>query len=107
MSAEKDLDQRFKTKSGGVIRVETWVNRQSLVVVHYNLTYLNFAVMQEDDGRILGFDDAHWYPNFPSPHHEHRWGEVMPNLTYTSFSDLLTRFEYELLEMKALLGEAY
>jgi hypothetical protein len=103
----KDLDQRHITHGGGVIRVETWIDPKTDDVVSYNLSYINKSLFNKDNGRMLGFDNAHMYPDFPSLHHEHHLGQVEPNLTFTNFSDLLDRFQTELGNLKKIYGKRY
>jgi hypothetical protein len=40
------------------------------VVTRYNLAYINHSICHVDNGRVLGFDNAHDY------HHRHYMGEV-------------------------------
>ncbi len=103
----KDIDQRHFTRGGGVIRVETWVDARTGAVVAYNLAYVNPRLFDGDNGRVVGFDNAHHYPGFPSRHHEHRNGQVYPNLSFTDFDALLDRFQSELGTLKSVHGKAY
>lgn len=40
---------------------EVWgdVGKDKTVVTRYNLAYINQAMFQGDNGRVLGFDNAH------------------------------------------------
>ncbi len=42
----------------------------AIVVTRYNLAYINHSICNVDNGRVLGFDNAHDY------HHTHYIGEV-------------------------------
>ena len=68
------------------------VFRQARLVVKYNITYINYHVYQKDNGRVLGYDNAHNY------HHKHFFGEISPVEDFTSYEDLLQRFEEEIKE---------
>ena len=103
----KDIDQRHVTKGGGVIRVETWIDEKTETVTSYNLAYINTSICTVDNGRVLGFDNAHLYPGFPTLHHEHHFGEVIHNDTYQGFDDLLDRFQAELGVFKKVYGKRY
>lgn len=92
----------LKPKSGGgVLRYEVWgyqVGGQT-VVTRYNLAYINHAICHVDNGRVLGFDNAHDY------HHRHSMGKVMP-VEFTSYEATLERFQQEWVDIvKAVQGE--
>lgn len=90
----KVVDERYtlpKSKGGGTIKIEAWENSEGLVV-KYNITYINYQVYQKDNGRVLGYDNAHNY------HHKHFFGEISPVEDFTSYEDLLQRFEEEIKE---------
>lgn len=64
--------ERFELKpksGGGLLSYEVWGYREQgkTVVTRYNLAYINHAIYRGDNGRVLGFDNAHGYPRFPSP----------------------------------------
>ena len=69
------------------------------VVTRYNLAYINHSICQVDNGRVLGFDNAHDY------HHRHCMGDVQP-VEFTSYEATLERFQQEWLEIvKATQGK--
>lgn len=107
MKIIKDIDQRHITKGRGVIRVETWIDEQTGDISHYNLAYINMAISTVDNGRILGFDNAHLYAGFKTLHHEHHLGHVVHNDTYQGFDALLERFQNELASLKKTYGKRY
>ncbi len=57
-------------------------------VTRYNLAYINHAIYTGDNGRVLGYDNAH------GVHHQHRTGRV-ENVDFVSFEDIEARFERE------------
>ena|ERR1035437_10936253 len=96
--------ERFELKpksGGGLLSYEIWgyLEKGSTVVTRYNLAYINHAICRVDNGRVLGFDNAHDY------HHRHCMGEVRP-VEFTSYEATLDRFQQEWLEMvKATQGK--
>ncbi|MDQ2925248.1 MAG: transcriptional regulator [Acidobacteriota bacterium] len=69
---ETDYETRFRCAGGiGILREEVWVNA-AREVVQYNLAFLLPHRQRADNGRILGFDNAHG-------RHERHWlGHAMP-----------------------------
>jgi len=55
-------------------------------VVRYNLAYINHTMCQSDNGRVVGFDNAHGF------HHRHFMGEIEP-VGFVSFEDIEARFQ--------------
>lgn len=89
--------ETFKLKSGsggGVLSFEVWgyVSGGKTVVTRYNLAYINRLIFQKDNGRVLGFDNAHGF------HHKHYMGKVIP-VTFISYEKTLERFEKEWQEI--------
>jgi len=58
----------------------------------YSLVYVNTNICNDDNGRVLGYDNDHGY------HHRHYMGEVEP-VKFTSFEDIKLRFEEEWREI--------
>ena len=106
-AVRKDLDERHYTHGGGQIRIETWIDVQTLGVVKYNLAYANPTVSAKDNGRIIGFDNDHLYPGFATPHHCHWNGIVFENPKYHDFDTTLARFERHLKRLRRRLKSAY
>ena len=69
----------------GVLRREVWVDELGRVV-RYNLAYINRTVFQGDNGRVVGYDNAHGF------HHRHFMGVVEP-IEFKSFEDIEERFQ--------------
>jgi hypothetical protein len=88
-----DASHRLSRKHGnGVLRREIWVDRHGKVV-RYNLAYINHEIFQADNGRVLGYDNAHGY------HHRHFKGKV-ESFEFVSFEDVETRFEADWLAFR-------
>ncbi len=69
----------------GTLRREVWVDGKGRVV-RYNLAYINHAIFQGDNGRVVGYDNAHGY------HHRHYMGKI-ETVAFTSFEDIEDRFQ--------------
>ncbi|HEX9199645.1 MAG TPA: DUF6516 family protein [Acidobacteriaceae bacterium] len=75
----------------GIIREEAWEDETGKVV-RYNLAFINHFLYPRDNGRVLGYDNAH------GTHHRHFFGTVEA-VSVTSFAEVASRF-YE--EVKGL-----
>ena len=89
--------ERFELKSksgGGLLSYEVWgyVVKGKTIVTRYNLAYINHAIYSGDNGRVLGFDNAHDY------HHRHFMGKV-ETIEFISYEATLERFQKEWLEV--------
>ena len=87
--------ERFELKQksgGGLLRFEVWGYQESgkTVVTRYNLAYINHSICHVDNGRVLGFDNAHDY------HHRHYMGEVTA-VEFLSYEATLETFQQEWL----------
>jgi len=73
---------------------EVWgyQERGKTVVTRYNLAYTNHSICHVDNGRVLGFDNAHDY------HHRHYMGEVT-SVDFISYESTLARFQQQRLEI--------
>lgn len=81
-----DDSWRLSSKHGnGVLRREVWVDEQGCVV-RYNLAYINREIFQGDNGRVVGYDNAHGF------HHRHYMGTV-ERVEFTSFDAIEEKFE--------------
>lgn len=94
LKIESQLEREtFKLKSnqgGGILSYEVWgyIADGKTVVTRYNLAYINPLICQKDNGRVLGFDNAHDY------HHRHFMGKVAP-VEFVSYEQMLERFQEE------------
>lgn len=89
--------ERFELKpksGGGLLNYEVWgyKERGKTIVTRYALTYINHTICQVDNGRVLGFDNAHGY------HHRHYMGSIEP-VGYESYEATLKRFQREWTEI--------
>lgn len=89
--------ERFELKlksGGGLLSYEVWgyIENGQTVVTRYNLAYINQALCQSDNGRVLGFDNAHGY------HHRHYMGNV-ESVDFVSYELTLNRFQQEWQEI--------
>ena len=89
--------ERFELKAksgGGLLSYEVWgyVEKNETVVTRYNLAYINHAICQVDNGRVLGFDNAHGY------HHRHFMGNVEA-VEFESYAAIAEIFQQEWLEI--------
>lgn len=96
MSKSKEIlleQERFELKAkwgGGILSYEVWGYRDQghTVVTRYNLAYVNHALFAGDNGRVLGYDNAHGY------HHRHFKGQIEP-VEFVSYEAILERFQQE------------
>ncbi len=58
------------------------------IITRYNLVYINHNLCGVDNGRVLGYDNAHGY------HHRHYMGSVEP-IKFVSFEETEERFQQE------------
>ncbi|MFM7670607.1 MAG: transcriptional regulator [Betaproteobacteria bacterium] len=85
----------LKQKSGGGrMRFEVWgyVRSGKTVVTRYNIAYINHAVFAKDNGRVLGYDNAHGYL------HRHYMGKVEA-YEFVSYEATVDRFQIEWSEI--------
>ena len=83
---KSDETHKISDKRGnGKLRREVWVDAKGKVV-RYNLAYINHQLFQGDNGRVIGYDNAH------GMHHRHYFGGVSP-VDFVSFEDIEERFE--------------
>lgn len=96
MPDSKLIDEQhvISTKKGnGILRREVWVDDKGKIT-RYNLAYINHQLFKGDNGRVLGFDNAHGY------HHRHYYGKV-EEVASTNFEDIEMLFEQEWLALRS------
>ena len=96
MPDSKLIDEQhvISTKKGnGILRREVWVDDKGKIT-RYNLAYINHQLFKGDNGRVLGFDNAHGY------HHRHYYGKV-EEVAFTNFEDIEMLFEQEWLALRS------
>jgi hypothetical protein len=94
--------ERFELKpksGGGILSYEVWgyQTQGKTVVTRYNLAYINHAIHRGDNGRVLGFDNAHGY------HHRHYMGKAEA-VEFESYESTLERFQQEWLTIVKSAG---
>jgi len=82
---------RLKGKRKGGYLKET-VRMVNGEVVGYALAYVNPRLCWVDNGRVLGYDNAHDY------HHRHFRGEVT-EVKFIGYDELVSKFEAEVQEL--------
>jgi hypothetical protein len=84
-----------RKKGNGIVKRQAWKNSAG-EISRYSLTYINYQLFQGDNGRVLGYDNAHGY------HHKHFMGKIEP-VTFISFEETEQRFqqEFEVLHEKS------
>ncbi len=95
-SDKKLIDEQHvisSKKGNGILHREVWVD-DSGNVTRYNLAYINHNLFSDDNGRIIGFDNAHGY------HHRHDYGKVEA-VTFTSFAETEWLFEQAWLALRS------
>lgn len=80
-----DIDS-VRSASGlvGTLREEVWRNLRN-EVVRYNLAYINPHVFAQDNGRVLGYDNAHGF------HERHELGAAQ-RVEFTTYEDRVREF---------------
>jgi hypothetical protein len=107
MAVRKVTDERSFTKGGGTVRTELWQDDSSGHIVKYAFAYVNAVICSADNGRVIGFDNAHTYPDYRSPHHAHWMGTVRENFGCAEPLLVLDRFERALKCLKQHFGRRY
>jgi hypothetical protein len=74
------------------LRREIWVDDHDRVV-RYNLAFINHHLFQGDNGRVVGYDNAHGY------HHRHYFGTV-ETVAFESFQQIEGLLETEWLALR-------
>lgn len=95
MPDKKIFDKHYdipRKRGNGQVRKEAWADQHG-IVTRYNLAFINHRLFHRDNGRVLGYDNAH------GPHHRHYFGEIEP-IDYTTFEDIEAQFERELAELQ-------
>ncbi len=96
MADVKIIDESHKIsdkRGNGKLRREVWVDQATLKVTRYNLAYINYNIHTGDNGRVVGYDNAH------DGHHRHYFG-VIEFIEFVSFEDIEARFEQDWIALK-------
>jgi hypothetical protein len=96
---EQERSELKPKSGGGMLSYEVWgyQERGKTIVTRYNLAYINHAIHRGDNGRVLGFGNAHGY------HHRHYMGKV-ETVEFNSFEATQERFQQEWLEIVNSVG---
>lgn len=82
-----------RKRGNGILSREIWVDEGTGEVTRYSLAYINHTVFGLDNGRVLGYDNAHGY------HHRHFMGSVEP-IDFSCYADIEARFESEWVKLR-------
>ncbi|MFZ2853275.1 MAG: DUF6516 family protein [Rhodocyclaceae bacterium] len=96
MADVKIIDESHKIsdkRGNGKLRREVWIDETSKKITRYNLAYVNYKIHPGDNGRVVGYDNAH------DGHHRHYFGVVEP-VEVVSFEDTEERFEQDWIALK-------
>lgn len=96
MPERKTIDETHKIsdkRGNGKLRREIWVDDTTGKVTRYNLAYINHGLHAGDNGRVVGYDNAH------DGHHRHYYGAVEP-IDFVSFEDIEHRFEQDWITLR-------
>ena len=88
MADRKIIDESHvitEKRGNGQLRREVWVDAKDNIS-RYNLAYIHHRIFQHDNGRVVGYVNAH------DGHHRHYLGLVEP-IKFTSFEDVEESFE--------------
>jgi len=75
-----------------IIKEEIWLDDAGKVT-RYSLAYIDPLTFPEDNGRVLGYDNAHGH------HHRHYLGQVSP-VAYTTFEEVAKKFLNEVRKLR-------
>ncbi len=91
---QQERHELKKKSGGGLLRLEAWGYHlgPEPTITRYNIAYINHAISSVDNGRVLGFDNAHGY------HHRHYMGGVEV-CEFISYHQTLARIEREWVEI--------
>ena len=95
MADIKIIDESYKIsdrRGNGKLRREVWIDETGKVT-RYNLAYINHNLYAGDNGRVVGYDNAH------DGHHRHYFGVVEP-IGFVSFENVEERFEQDWIALK-------
>ena len=93
-----DDTNRIPDKRGnGILRREVWVDGGGKVT-RYNLAYINATMHSGDNGRVVGYDNAHGY------HHRHYFGGVTP-VDFVDFDGMEEKFQVDWLALQKVKGK--
>lgn len=72
-------------KGNGQIKIQ-YLSDDEGNVLTYSMAYINSKIFSGDNGRVVGYDNAHGY------HHRHYMGKIEP-VEYVSLEDTMSKFQ--------------
>ena len=95
MAKKVDETTRVRCRCGmGIIREEVWTGRDGRIE-KYNLAFINHTLCRTDNGRVLGYDNAHG-------EHERHFKGAVSRYEFTSYEALVERFIEEVRELREI-----
>ena len=81
---ERERFELSAKSGGGILQYEVWGYQEKgkTIVTRYNLAYINPTIFAGDNGRVLGYDNAHGH------HHRHYMGGIEP-FDFESYTSVL------------------
>lgn len=73
-------------KGNGQLRIQYVKDPATGKIVTYSMAYINHAICSVDNGRVIGYDNAH------GEHHKHDMGKYIP-VEFESFEKTLEQFQ--------------
>jgi hypothetical protein len=91
---ERERYELSTRSGGGILSYEVWgvAKPGGAIVTRYNLAYINPLVFGGDNGRVLGYDNAH------GQHHRHYMGKTEA-VEIRNYEEALDRFQAEWQEL--------
>ncbi len=90
---EKVIDEKYivpTEKGGGIVKFEAWQFDEK--IIKYNMVYVNKDLYAQDNGRVVGYDNAHNY------HHKHYFGTIVELDDFISYRDQVLKFREDIKE---------
>lgn len=84
---EDDSFSLHKSKGNGILRRQIWQDMRGNIT-RYRLAYINAYLFSGDNGRVLGYDNAHGF------HHKHYFGKI-ETVEFTNFEKIEKQFQHE------------
>lgn len=95
MAKKVNETTRVRCRSGmGIIREEVWTGKDGQIE-KYNLAFINHRLCYTDNGRVLGYDNAHGG-------HERHFKGVVSRYEFTSYEALVEQFIKEVRELREI-----
>jgi hypothetical protein len=87
-----DVTLVSRASGPGIIRTEVWEDETGKVA-RYNLAFINHFLYPRDNGRVLGYDNAH------GTHHRHFFGNV-ESASVADFDKVEALFHAEIRKLR-------